>query len=79
MDILLNLFIANFEQVFCTVDKIKSVFTRSRSTMETPEQFVKSVPSLQQRHHWRRSGVFIINFEKILHIALVFSLWTLNE
>ena len=27
---------------------------------------------------WRRSGVFIINFEHILHLALVFLLLTLN-
>ena len=24
-----------------------------------------------ERRHWRRSGVFIVNFEQILHIALV--------
>ena len=28
--------------------------------------------------HWRRSGVFIVNFEHISHVALVFLLSTLN-
>ena len=28
--------------------------------------------------HWRRSGVFIVNFEHISHLALVFLLLTLN-
>ena len=27
---------------------------------------------------WRRSGVFIVNFERISHLALVFLLLTLN-
>ena len=29
--------------------------------------------------HWRRSGVFIVNFEQISHISLVFPLLTLNR
>ena len=29
--------------------------------------------------HWRRSGVFIVNFEQISHIVLVFLLSTLNK
>ena len=28
--------------------------------------------------HWRRSGVFIVNFEHISHLFLVFLLLTLN-
>ena len=30
------------------------------------------------RRHWRRSGVFIVNFERISHLVLVFLLLTLN-
>ena len=30
------------------------------------------------RRHWRRSGLFIVNFEHILHLVLVFLLLTLN-
>ena len=29
--------------------------------------------------HWRRSSVFILNFEQILHILPVFPLFTLNK
>ena len=31
-----------------------------------------------ERNQWRRSGAFIVNFEHILHLALVFLLLTLN-
>ena len=31
-----------------------------------------------ERCHWRRSGVFILNFEHISHLVLVFLLLTLN-
>ena len=40
----------------------------SKLTIKTPE-----------RRHWRRSGVFIVNFEHISHLFLVFSLLTLNK
>ena len=40
---------------------------RSKLTMKTPE-----------RRQWRRSGVFIVNFERISHLVLVFLLLTLN-
>ena len=39
----------------------------SKLTIKTPE-----------RRQWRRSGVFIVNFEHISHLALVFLLLTLN-
>ena len=39
----------------------------SKLTIKTPE-----------RQHWRRSGVFIANFEHVSHLALVFLLVTLN-
>ena len=43
--------------------------------METPEQYVKSIQSKQQRHQNEvnnRSDVFIVNFEQILRIVLMF-------
>ena len=40
----------------------------SKLTINTPE-----------RRHWRRSGVFIVNFEHIPHLVLVFLLLTLNK
>ena len=32
-----------------------------------------------ERGHWRRSGVFIVNFEHISHLFLVFLLLILNK
>ena len=40
----------------------------SKLTINTPE-----------RRNWRRSGVFIVNFEHISHLVLVFLLLTLNK
>ena len=40
----------------------------SKLTINTPE-----------RRQWRRSGVFIVNFEHISHLALVFLLLILNK
>ena len=39
----------------------------SKSTIKTPEQ-----------RHWRRSGVFIINFEHISHLVRKFILLTFS-
>ena len=39
----------------------------SKLTIKTPE-----------RCHWRRSGVFFVNFGNILHLLLVFLLLTFN-
>ena len=57
-------------------------FTFSKSTMETrtmceicPEVTIKT----QERHYRGRSGLFVINFEEISHIALVFPVLTLNK
>ena len=41
---------------------------RSKLTIKTPE-----------RHQWRRSGTFIVNFENISHLVLVFLLLTLSS
>ena len=35
----------------------------SKLTIKTPK-----------RHHWRRSGVFIVNFEHISHLVLLLTL-----
>ena len=47
------------------------------------EKFSNSAPwvfftVLQIVRQWRRSDVFIVNFELILHLVLVFLLLTLN-
>ena len=40
----------------------------SKLTIKTPE-----------RRHWRRSGVFIVNFENVLHFVLVLLLLSLSK
>ena len=40
----------------------------SELTIKTPE-----------RRHWRRSGIFIVNFEHISYLVLVFLLLPLNS
>ena len=47
--------------------KTLKVWKRSKSTTKTPK-----------RRHWRRSGVFIVKFEHISHLLLVFLLLILN-
>ena len=34
---------------------------------------------VNNRRHWRRSSVFIVNFERISHLVLVFLLLTFEE
>ena len=49
--------------------------------IETLEQSVKYIQSKQKYQddaHWRRSGIFIVNFEHISHFALVFLLLVLS-
>ena len=51
------------------------LFTCSKLTKETLEQSVKYVRTQQ----WRRSGIFIVNFEHISHLVVVFILLTLSR
>ena len=57
-------------------------FTYSKLTIETLEQrceiYSKLTIEIPERRHWRRSGIFIVNFEHISHLVLVFLLLTLN-
>ena len=58
-------------------------FTCSKSTMQTPERFVKTCPKFimetQELRQWHCFILFIIKFKLISHIVLVFSLLTLNK
>ena len=38
----------------------------------------KLIIKTPERHQWCRSGIFIVNFEHIPHLVLVFLLWTIN-
>ena len=44
----------------------------------TQQLFSKSTIDTLEKD-WRRYGVFIVNFERILHLCLVFVLLTLNK
>ena len=58
---------ANF---FCSNNVVPTqlAINCSKLTIKTPE-----------RRHWRRSGVFIVNFEHIPHFVLVFLLLPLSR
>ena len=61
----------------------QSTLTCSKLTIETPRCEICSKLTIKtpERHassQWRRSGVFIVNFEHISHVVLVFLLLTLN-
>ena len=51
----------------------------NRSTRTTYEICSKLTIITPERRHWRRSGIFIVNFEHISHFALVFLLLTLHR
>ena len=57
-------------------------FTCSKLTKENQnrvcEIWSKLTIKIPERCHWRRSGIFIVNFEHISHLVLVFLLLTLN-
>ena len=71
---------ANF--IVCEITQ--PAFTCAKIIIETLEQGVKYVQSNNKdtrttdRRYWRRSGVFIINFEHISYLVIVFLLLTLN-
>ena len=50
----------------------------NRNTRTRCEICSKLTIKTPKRCHWRHSGVFIVNFEHISHLALVFLLLTLN-
>ena len=51
----------------------------SRNTRTMCEVCSKLTIKTPERRHWRRSGVFIVNFEQISHIVLIYLLLTLNN
>ena len=51
----------------------------NRNTRTGCEICPKLTIKIPERRHWRRSGIFIINFEQILHRVLVFLFLTLNR
>ena len=62
----------------CFPDGIYLLKVNNRNTRTRCEICLKLTIKIPQRHHWRRSGIFIVNFEYISHLVLVFLLLTLN-
>ena len=58
----------------------QQTFVYSKSAIETLEKVVKTCSELTiktpEQRHWRRFGVFIVNFEHISQFLLVFLLLT---
>ena len=51
----------------------------NRNTRTRCEICSKLTIKIPERRHWRRSGIFIVNFEYILRFVLVFLLLTLSR
>ena len=49
------------------------------NTRTRREICLKLTIKIPERRQWRRSGIFIVNFEHILHLALVFLMLTLSR
>ena len=54
------------------------VKVNNRNTRTRYEICSKLTIKIPERRHWRRSGIFIVNFKHISHLVLVFLLLTLN-
>ena len=50
-----------------------------KNTRKTRKICLELTIKTPERRHWRRSGVFIVNFEHISHLFLVFLLLTLKK
>ena len=62
---------------FCDPADIQLLKVNNRNTRTRCEIFSKLTVKAPERRHWCRSGVFIVNFELISHLVLVFLLLTL--
>ena len=51
----------------------------NRNTRTRCEICSKLKVKTQERHQWRRSAVYVVNFEHISHLVLVFLLLTLSR
>ena len=77
VDSLTNLFTDQADLQFQSTNlESQSAFTWSKLTIETLENGCEVCSKLTiktpERRHWHRSSVFIVNYEHILRLALVF-------
>ena len=55
------------------------LFKVNNITLEKDATYIQLTIKTPERCQWRRSGIFIVNFEHISHIFLVFLLLTLKK
>ena len=65
-----------YDALFCDAISIDFVFASLSMRLLVFHLEYRCIPS---RRHWRRSGIFIVNFEPISHHVLVFLLLTLSR
>ena len=70
-----NIFVEN---VFATTSLTHPCSIYYCTTFTSEYIRIKGITWVQNVCHWRRSGVFIVNFEHISHLVKVFLLLTLN-
>ena len=66
----------------CDLQYLVGIFmfkVNDRNTRSRREICSKLTIKTPERRHWRRSGVFIVNFEHIADLVLVFLLLTLRR
>ena len=81
VDILLKVYKSFlFRQSKKNVGLFKNLFkVNNRNTRTRSKICSKLTIKIPERRHWRRSGTFIVNFEHISHLVLVFLLLTLRR
>ena len=67
-------FLTNFSSYPVGIYLLKVNNRNTRTRCEISNLTIKT----PERRHWHRSGVFIVNFEHISHLVLVFLLLTSN-
>ena len=70
-----------FIQMFCLIFPDDIYLFKVNNANIRPVCSKLAIKTSERRHwrHWRRSDLFIVNFEQISHIVLVFPLLTLNK
>ena len=71
--------LTSFRFFRCYPAKIYLFKVKNRNTRKKCEIFSKLTIKTTERRERRGSGVFIVNFENISHLFLVFLLLTLNK
>ena len=82
MSLVLSLKILKIFQRYASIGQTRDIYLLSVNYGNTRTMFEvcsKLIIKAAEQLHWRRFGVFIVNFEQISNIVLVFSSFTLNK